>query len=137
MISKKVFDVIAIMLISPLLMTMQMCSTTTTALALTRTNILSGFTFYMPVNPSKCPYYTNIQKVWRSYFLLVQIQVCNHLLILLELHHFTERERFSLSEFHKKEHQLQCCSKPSGNKSNRNYLCFRSSEKSTLAFYNI
>lgn len=64
----------------------------TTALALTGTNIICGFTIYIPVNLSKCPYYTNLQKVWTSYFLLVQIRTCNNLSILLELHHFTDRE---------------------------------------------
>lgn len=55
-------------------MTMQMFSTTTTtatALALTRTNTLSGFTCYTPVNLSKCPHYTNIQKDWTSYFFAI------------------------------------------------------------------
>lgn len=47
------------------------------------------------------------------------------------------RQRFPFLEFHKKEHQIQHCGKPSGNKLNRAYLYFCSSEKSTPAFCNI
>lgn len=97
-ISKKVFNVNTIMFISPLLMTTQTCLTTTAtkiALALSRTNILSGFTSCMPLNLPKCPYDTNMESVWTSYILLAQIQACNSPLILLELHEFTEREIFT------------------------------------------
>lgn len=82
MISKNAFDVIAIMLRLPLLMTMQICSTTTT-LALARTNNHSGSIFYMTVNLSSYLYFTKLQNARTKHFLLVQIQVGVNSLILL------------------------------------------------------